>query len=125
MTTLNVWVLSSTLVSLLQGSRWSNFHRRSPMVEPWHAHHHRTVPHCGDTSRQVERVYDFKLQFTPDDRLQPPPGWRQIKGLRSPSHSNAPSLFDALQEQHGLKLESGKGPEEVIVVDHVGPPSEN
>jgi uncharacterized protein (TIGR03435 family) len=34
-------------------------------------------------------------------------------------------LFDALEEQLGLKLESGKGPVEVIVIDHVERPSGN
>jgi uncharacterized protein (TIGR03435 family) len=34
-------------------------------------------------------------------------------------------LFDALQQQLGLKLESGKGPVEVIVIDHIEKPSEN
>jgi uncharacterized protein (TIGR03435 family) len=75
---------------------------------------------------ELKGVYDFKLQFTPDDRLQPPNGAAANARLPvPPADSNAPSLFEALQEQLGLKLESGKGPVEVIVVDHVERPSAN
>ena len=75
---------------------------------------------------ELKGVYDFKLQFTPDDRLQPPPGAPPSLRLPSPpADSNAPSLFDALQEQLGLKLESGKGLVEVIVIDHLEKPLAN
>jgi uncharacterized protein (TIGR03435 family) len=43
----------------------------------------------------------------------------------SPSDEAGPSLFTALEEQLGLKLESGKTPAEVLVIDPVEPPSAN
>jgi uncharacterized protein (TIGR03435 family) len=75
---------------------------------------------------ELKGVYDFKLQFTPDDRLQSTsPLAPNARLPEPPADSNAPSLFDALQEQLGLKLESEKGPVEVIVIDHVERPSGN
>jgi uncharacterized protein (TIGR03435 family) len=41
------------------------------------------------------------------------------------SASAPPSLFTAIQEQIGLKLEATKAPAEVFVVDHVEKPSGN
>lgn len=43
----------------------------------------------------------------------------------SPAGSSGPSIFRAIQEQLGLKLESQKGPVETLVIDHVEKPSEN
>jgi uncharacterized protein (TIGR03435 family) len=41
------------------------------------------------------------------------------------SESTKPSIFSALAEQLGLKIESQKGTEEVLVIDHVEKPSAN
>jgi uncharacterized protein (TIGR03435 family) len=72
--------------------------------------------------------YDFTLNWTPD---QPTPGMA-AQGDAPPAPSDdaasstpGPSLFTALEEQLGLKLESAKGPEEVIVIDHIEQPSAN
>ena len=75
---------------------------------------------------ELKGVYDFKLQFTPDDRLQSTsPLAPNARLPESSADSNAPSLFDALQEQLGLKLESGKGLVEVIVIDRLEKPLAN
>jgi uncharacterized protein (TIGR03435 family) len=73
--------------------------------------------------------YDFTLQWTPDERAGPMPDASQGGGARSedatPPDSSRPSIFTAIQEQLGLKLESRKVPVEMLVIDHVEPPSEN
>ena len=72
--------------------------------------------------------YDFKLEWTPDPGQSggpfggaPPPG----VDAPPPPDPNGPSVFTALQEQLGLRLESQKGPVEMIVIDRVEKPSEN
>jgi uncharacterized protein (TIGR03435 family) len=63
-------------------------------------------------------VYDIDLRFTPDPGLQQLPAG-------PPMDTNGPSLFTAIQEQLGLKLQAGKGPVEVIVVDSAEKPEGN
>jgi uncharacterized protein (TIGR03435 family) len=42
-----------------------------------------------------------------------------------PTDTTGPSLFTAIQEQLGLKLESTKAPMDVLVIDHIDRPSAN
>jgi uncharacterized protein (TIGR03435 family) len=70
--------------------------------------------------------YDFKLDWTPDDSLPQSLSASRPNDRPVPQpDSNAPSVFEAIQEQLGLKLVSGKGPIEVLVIDHVERPSAN
>jgi uncharacterized protein (TIGR03435 family) len=71
--------------------------------------------------------YDIDLDYTPEQRqFQAPPGGAP-PGMPPlpPTDPDGPSLFTALQEQLGLKLESQKGPVEMMIIDHVERPSEN
>ena len=64
--------------------------------------------------------FDIDLTFTPDRMPQGPPP----PGVPLPSiDPNGPSLFTALQEQLGLKLDSERAPVEVLVIDHVERPT--
>jgi uncharacterized protein (TIGR03435 family) len=62
--------------------------------------------------------WEFELHFAAEQRGQPPPG----VDVPAPD-PDAPSLFTALQEQLGLKLESTKGPVDVLVVDSAEQPT--
>jgi len=71
-------------------------------------------------------LWDFELTWTPDNLPARAPGTPQdqpvtINGVGI--DPNGPSLFTALQEQLGLKLESTKGPVDVLVIDHVEKPT--
>jgi len=61
-------------------------------------------------------AFDVELRWTPA------PGEWVAPGQDAPS-ADGPSLFTALQEQLGLKLEATKGPVDVLVIDHVEKPT--
>jgi uncharacterized protein (TIGR03435 family) len=68
--------------------------------------------------------YDFELRWTPD-QSSPHNALGEVLTQQAPVDSDRPNIFTALQEQIGLKLESGKGQVAVIVVDHIETPSAN
>lgn len=76
----------------------------------------------------ITGTFDFHLEFAPDETTAgvaspfAPDG--SLSGAPS-DPAGGPSIFTAFQEQLGLKLEAGKGPSEVLVIDHVERPSEN
>jgi uncharacterized protein (TIGR03435 family) len=93
----------------------------------------------------LEGNYDFTLKWTPGQGEQMlgmgpggigPGAGKAMAGTglgeRSsqlasppPPDMSGPSVFTAIQEQLGLKLESTKGPVDVLVIEHVEQPSEN
>ncbi len=56
-------------------------------------------------------TFDFKLEWAPQADVA--------------ADASGPSIFTALDEQLGLRLESTKGPVDVLVIDRVEKPSEN
>jgi uncharacterized protein (TIGR03435 family) len=73
-------------------------------------------------------TYDFTLTWTPDQMPQRPPGAPTDQPIRANGvdiDPNGPSLFTAVQEQLGLKLDSQKGPVPMLVIDRIEKPVEN
>jgi uncharacterized protein (TIGR03435 family) len=72
--------------------------------------------------------YDFIVKWTPDPNegamFKEPQGGRPYPD-NAPPESSGPSIFTAIQEQLGLKLESTKAPVDILVIDHIERPSED
>ena len=66
--------------------------------------------------------YDFDLKFTRDL----PPGVSEGALVNGAAiDTSGPTIFQAVRQQLGLKLESKKGPADIIVIDHAEKPVEN
>jgi uncharacterized protein (TIGR03435 family) len=60
-------------------------------------------------------LYDFTLTYTSDVDA----------GSPASDAPSGPTIFTALEEQLGLKLESAKGPVQILVIDHIEKPTED
>jgi uncharacterized protein (TIGR03435 family) len=107
---------SSTSEGLVQTMDW----RGVPMSAPAGVAYRSLAGHLTVNGRPV--IDKTGLAGTFDVHLR----WaRDPDTPDAPADPGAPSIFDAVQEQLGLKLEPGRGPVEYRVVDHVERPSGN
>jgi uncharacterized protein (TIGR03435 family) len=84
---------------------------------------------------EIDQVLDFNLTWTSADVAAPdagpsdpgcPPGFREMAAkLGERADMTCPSIFTAVEEQLGLKLNAQTAPFEVLVIDSVQPPTEN
>jgi bla regulator protein blaR1 len=70
--------------------------------------------------------YDVLLEWTPERKpfasaADLPPGLP----VPAPPSTDGPSIFTAIQEQLGLKLQSARAPVEVLLIDHIERPAED
>jgi uncharacterized protein (TIGR03435 family) len=74
----------------------------------WNALDRRVIDKTG-----IAGKFNFHIEFAPDE------------ATAEPAEPAGPSIFTALQQQLGLKLERATGPVEFLVIEHVERPSEN
>jgi len=78
--------------------------------------HHPGARSAGDRQHRPDRTFGGTLTFAPE----PPPGFSTL-----PGSENGVSVFTALQEQWGLKLEPARGLVEILVIDQAQAPTQN
>jgi uncharacterized protein (TIGR03435 family) len=99
-----------------------------PDLNKWHAHCasmdfftwrlSQTVPDPIINQTGLEGCFDFELNFV-REQFQASPVVPKLEAV------GGPSIYDALKNQLGLKLESKKALVEVMVIDHAERPTEN
>jgi bla regulator protein blaR1 len=73
----------------------------------------------------ITSYFEIHLVFSPDDSAEPRPVTADPGASAAVRASDAPGIFQAIQEQLGLRLVPAKGPVDVLVIDHIERPSEN
>jgi uncharacterized protein (TIGR03435 family) len=71
----------------------------------------------------ISGIFNFQMHFAAFQNATRPGGGAEPP--TSPSDPAGPSIFTAIQEQLGLKLEATKGPGEFLLIDSIERPSEN
>jgi uncharacterized protein (TIGR03435 family) len=70
----------------------------------------------------INGQFVFYLEWTSEASL---PGSASTPDGPSPPADSGPSIFAALQQKFGLRLEASRAPIEILVIDHVEKPTEN
>lgn len=68
---------------------------------------------------QLSGSFDIELNYVPD----PMPPSQAIPPDSKPIDPSGPSIFTAIREQLGLKLESRRKPVEILVIDRIERPT--
>ncbi len=91
---------------------------------------------AGTLSSQLHRIvldktdvpgaFDMRFLYTPEGWKARPGEGRPDPNAKEPRPDpDGPSVFTAIQEQLGLRLEGGKGPVEILVIDRAEKPTVN
>ncbi|BDC51895.1 hypothetical protein F183_A42100 [Bryobacterales bacterium F-183] len=75
----------------------------------------------------LKGLYQVHLEFAPEpgQGAMGPGGTPPPTADTPPGDPNIPSIFVALQEKLGLKLESARGPVDILVIDSISKPAQN
>jgi uncharacterized protein (TIGR03435 family) len=80
--------------------------------------------HVIDTT-QITWAFNLHLEFARDEATRRPPGGAPPMSPPANDPAAGPSIFTAVQQQLGLKLEPIRGPAEFLVIDEIEKPSQN
>ena len=73
----------------------------------------------------ITNYIQIQLKFSSDDSAAPRPAPADPGSPAAVSSPDAPGIFQAIQEQLGLRLVPAKGPVNVLLIDHIERPSKN